>query len=122
MNPIDKTGKAKISLKFLVKNDLKQEAALSSFLFNFTLEYAFRKFRQIGSAWNLMVHTSVCVMPMMLLYWVEAYNVQIKHESFSSQRIGLEANAGKTKWSYMVMARDQVAGQFHAIKIDKKTF
>jgi hypothetical protein len=50
MNPIDKTGKAKISLKFLVKNDLKQEAALSSFLFNFTLEYAFRKFRQIGSA------------------------------------------------------------------------
>jgi len=34
-------------------------------------------------------------MPMMLLYWVEAYIVQTKYGSFISQRIGLEATADK---------------------------
>jgi len=60
-------------------------------------------------------------MPMILLYWVEAYIVQTKYGSFSSKRIGLEATADKTKWSYMVMARDQVGGKFHVLKIDNKT-
>jgi hypothetical protein len=44
-----------------------------------------------------MVHISICAMPMMLLYWVEAHIVQTKYGSFSSQQIGLEAFAGKTK-------------------------
>jgi hypothetical protein len=44
-----------------------------------------------------------------------------KYGSLSNQRIGLEAIADKTKWSYMVMARYQVAGKFHVLKIDNKT-
>jgi hypothetical protein len=61
-------------------------------------------------------------MPMMLLYWVEAYIVQTKYGSFSIQWIGLEATVDKTKWAYMVMARDQVAAKFHIINVDNKTF
>jgi len=38
----------------------------------------------------------------------------------SSKEIGLEVNADKTK--YMVMSRDQNAGQSHNIKIDNRSF
>jgi hypothetical protein len=38
----------------------------------------------------------------------------------TSKEIGLEVNAEKTK--YMVMSRDQKAGQNDNIKIDKKSF
>jgi hypothetical protein len=38
----------------------------------------------------------------------------------ASKEIGLEGNAGKTK--YMVMSREQNEGQNHDIKIDNKSF
>jgi hypothetical protein len=38
----------------------------------------------------------------------------------ASKEIGLEVNAEKTK--YMVMSRDQNAGQNHNIEIDNKSF
>jgi hypothetical protein len=38
----------------------------------------------------------------------------------ASKEIGLEVNVVKTK--YMVMCRDQNAGQVHNIKIDKNSF
>jgi hypothetical protein len=38
----------------------------------------------------------------------------------ASKEIGLEVNAEKTK--YMVMSRDQNAGQNHNLKIDNKSF
>jgi hypothetical protein len=38
----------------------------------------------------------------------------------ASKEIGLEVNAEKTK--YMVMSRNQNAGQNHKIKIDNKSF
>jgi hypothetical protein len=38
----------------------------------------------------------------------------------ASKEIGLEVNAEKTK--YMVMCREQNAGQNHNIKIDNKSF
>jgi hypothetical protein len=38
----------------------------------------------------------------------------------ASKEIGLEVNAEKSK--YMVMSRDQNAGQNHNIKADKKSF
>jgi hypothetical protein len=47
--------------------------------------------------------------------------VQTKYERFSSQRIVLEATADKTKWSYMVLGRDQFAVKFHILKIGNKT-
>ena len=37
----------------------------------------------------------------------------------ANKRIGLEINAGEAK--YMVMSRDQNAGQNHNIKIDNKS-
>jgi hypothetical protein len=59
----------------------------------------------------------------MILYWEEAYILWIKHTEalfFPSKEIGLEVNAEKTK--YMVMSREQNAGQNHNIKIDSKSF
>ena len=38
----------------------------------------------------------------------------------ASKEIGLEVNADKTK--YMVMSRDQNAGQSHGMKIDNSSF
>ena len=38
----------------------------------------------------------------------------------ASKEIGLEVNAGKTK--YMVISQDQNAGQSHSIKIDNNSF
>jgi hypothetical protein len=38
----------------------------------------------------------------------------------ASKEIGLEVNAERTK--YMVMSRDQIAGQNHNIKIYNKSF
>ena len=92
--------------------------SFSTFLQNMLLG----KSRQIRRAWNLMVNISAWVMPMMLLYWVETYILQTKYRSFSSQPIGLEATADKTKWAYMVMAWDKVDGKFYVMKIDNKTF
>jgi len=40
----------------------------------------------------------------------------------ASKEIGLEVNANKTKYSYMVMSRDQNAGRSHDIKIDNSCF
>jgi len=36
------------------------------------------------------------------------------------REIGLEVNADKTK--YMVMSRDQNAGQIHSVRVDNSTF
>ena len=38
----------------------------------------------------------------------------------ASREIGLEVSADKTK--YMVMSRDQSAGQNHSVRIDSSTF
>jgi hypothetical protein len=64
-----------------------------------------------------MVRISVWVMLMMLIYWAEAYTIEKNKGALvvASKEIGLEVNAEKTK--YMVMSRDQHAGQNHNIKI-----
>jgi len=61
-------------------------------------------------------------MPMMLIYWEEAYTVKENAEALiaASKEIGLEVNADKTK--YMVMSRDQNSGQSHNMKIDNSFF
>ena len=40
---------------------------------------------------------------------------------FASKEIGLEVNADKTKYMYMVMSRDRNAGRGHCVKIDNSS-
>jgi hypothetical protein len=51
---------------------------------------------------------------------VYAINKNTETLLVASKEIGLEVNAEKTK--YMIMSRDQNAGQNHKIKIDNESF
>ena len=68
------------------------------------------------SVWSLIsVHSILKVFG-----WKRAYN-KAKHEDLvASKEKGREVNADKTK--YLVMSRDQNAGQNHNIKTDNKSF
>jgi hypothetical protein len=112
-----------LSDTFPIKNGLKEGHALSPLLCNFTLEYAIRRVEANQEGLKLNgTHT----------LWVYADDVNILGRSIhsikknkqalvvTSKEIGLEVNAAKTK--YMVMYRDQNAGQNHNIKICNKSF
>ena len=60
-------------------------------------------------------------MPMMLIYWEEAYIKENAEALVAATReIGLEVNADKIK--YIVMSRDEYAGRIHSVRIDNSTF
>jgi hypothetical protein len=90
---------------------LKQGDALSPLLFNFTLEYAIRRV-QVNQAGIKLNGTY-----QLLVYAVDntlggsTHPIKKNTESLvvASEETGLEVNADKTK--YMVMSRDQNAGQ-----------
>jgi len=63
---------------FLIKNGLKQGDALSTLLFNFTLEYAIRRIQVNQDGVKLNGHISFWFMLMMLIYWEEVYILQRK--------------------------------------------
>jgi len=71
-----------------------------------------------------MVHISLWLMSMMLLYWEEAYVHTLKENAESlvaaTREIGVEVSADKTK--YMVTSRDQNAGRNHSVRTDNSTF
>ena len=112
-----------LSNMFHIRNGLKQGYALSPFLFNFALEYAIRgvQVNQDGLKLNC-THQ--------LLVYADDVNIlggsvhTIKENTgalvVASKQIRLEVNADKTK--YMVMFRDQNAGQSHGIKTDNSSF
>jgi hypothetical protein len=56
-----------------------------------------------------------------VIWWKRTYNKE-KHEALAvaSKQKGLEVNADKTK--YLVMSRNQNAGQNHNVKSDNKSF
>jgi hypothetical protein len=60
-----------LSDMFPIRNGLKGGDALSPLLFNFALEYAIRRVQVNQDGFK--VHTSFWLMPMMLIYWEEAY-------------------------------------------------
>jgi len=55
-------------------------------------------------------------MLMMLIYWEE----NAEALAVASKEIGLEVNADETK--YMVMSRDENAGQSHSMNTDNRSF
>jgi len=70
-----------------------------------------------------MVHISFWPMPMMLIYWEEAYVLKKENAEAlvaAAREIGLEVSGDKTK--YMVMSRDQNAGRIHSVRMDNSTF
>jgi hypothetical protein len=54
----------------------------------------------------------------MLIYWAEAIKKNTEALVVASKEIGLEVNAERP--TYVVMSRNQNAGQNHNIKIDNK--
>jgi hypothetical protein len=107
-----------LSDTFPIKNGLKQGDALSPLLFNFALEYAIRgvQANQEGLKLNGTNQRLVYAYDVNILGGsVHATKKNIEALVVSSKEIGLEVNAEKTK--YMVMSRNQNAGQNHNIKI-----
>ena len=60
-----------VSDRFPIRNGLKQGDTLTPMLLNFALEYAIIRFQVNQDGFKL--HTSFWLMPMMLIYWEEAY-------------------------------------------------
>jgi len=108
---------------FPIRNGLKQVDALSPLLFNFTLEYAIRRFQvnQDGLKLNGTHQLLVYVDDVNILGGSE-HTIKENMEALvlTSKEIGLEVNADKTE--YMVMSRDQNAGRSHNMKIANRSF
>jgi hypothetical protein len=106
-----------------IKNGLKQGDALSPLLFNFALEFAIRRVQanqeclKLNGTHQLLVYADDVNI---LGGSVHAIKKNTKALVVASKEIGLEINAEKTK--YMVMSRNQNAGQNYNINIDNKSF
>ena len=111
-----------LSDMFLIRNGLKQGDALSPLLFNFALERTITRVQvnqdglKLGGTHQLLVYAD----DVMMGRRVHTIKENTEAVVVASKEIGLEVNADKTK--YMVMSRDQNAGQSHNIKIDNSSF
>jgi hypothetical protein len=108
---------------FLIQNGTKERDALSPLLFNFDFEYAINKVQdnQVGLKLNgrnqLLAYADDVKLP-----GDDIVNVKENTETLidASKDIGLEVNVDKTK--YMLVSRDQNAGQNLIIKSGNRSF
>jgi len=102
---------------------LKQGDALSPLLFNFALEYAIRRVQvnQDGLKLNGTHQLLASADDVNILGGsINMLNENAEALVAATREIGLEISADKTK--YMVMSRDQNAGQNHSVRINNSTF
>jgi hypothetical protein len=106
---------------FLIRNVLKQGDAISPFLFNFSLEYAIRRdqVNQDGLILNGTHQHVVYAGVNTLRGSLHTTQENAEDLEMAGREIGLEVTVDKTK--YMVMSRDQNAGQSHSIKNDNSS-
>ena len=112
-----------VSDMFPIRNGLEQGEALSPLLFNFALEYAIRRVQvnqdglKLNGTHQLLVYADDVNI---LGGSVHTVKENADALTMASKETGLEVNAGKTK--YMVMSREQNAGQTHSMKTDDSSF
>jgi sorting nexin-29 len=112
-----------LSDTFPIKNGLKQGDALLPLLFNFALEYAIRRVQanqeglKVNGTHQLLVYANDVNM---LGRSKDSTKKNAEGLIIASKEIGLEVTAEKTK--YMLMSRNQNAGQNHNMKTDSKSF
>ena len=101
-----------------IRNGLKQDF-LSPLLFNFAFEYTIGRFQvhqdglKLSGTHQLLVYADDVNM---LGGGIHTIKENAEALLVASKEIGLDVNADKTK--YLVMSRDQNAGQSHGINID----
>jgi hypothetical protein len=112
-----------LSYSFLIQNGLKQGDALSSLLFNFALEYDLRKVQenQVGLKLNGTHQLLAYADDVNLLGDnIDTIKKNAKTLIDASEEVGLEIIVEKTK--YMLLPRQQNAGQNRDIKISSRSF
>jgi hypothetical protein len=110
---------------FPIKNCLKQGDALLLLLLTYALQNAIRRVQVNQGGLKLNCAHQLLVYPNDVNILGGSINTTKKKENsgalvVASKEIGLEVNADKTK--YMVMSREQNAGQSHNVNIDNSSF
>jgi hypothetical protein len=91
-------------------------------LFNFALEYAIKRVQVNQDGLKLNGTHQLLAYADDINIWGRSVNTVEENAEVlvaATKKIGLEVNADKTK--YIVMSRDQNAGQSHGVKIDNSS-